>query len=137
MLFSVFTNLEIASESYSVKQGILLLLSISFENSFGLIFNKVNGWRLATLVKIRSFTDMFQEISLLVQNNYLLTPVCGAPLDRCFSCFSYSGVMPKKGTTKKYIVLSLDHTNLDDGCLSCSRWGISVVFIIKIQLYKC
>ena len=111
MLFSIFTNLEIASESYSVKQGILLLLSICFENSFGLIFNKVKGWRLATLVKVRSFTDMFQGISLQVQNNYLLTPVCGAPLDRCFS-HSYFGVMPKKGTTKKCVqVLTKDRNS--------------------------
>ena len=60
----MFTNSEVATESYSIKQGIPLLLSISLKNSFGEIFNKVAGSMLATLVKVRSFTDIFQGISL-------------------------------------------------------------------------
>ena len=101
-IVSMFTNSEEATESYSLKQDVPLLLSISLKNSFGRIFNKVAGWRLATLVKVRSFTDIFQGISLQVQNNYMVTPVCRTPLDGCFSRL-YSGVMPKKGITKKFV----------------------------------
>ena len=53
-------------------------------------------------MKVRSFKDIFQEISLQLRNNYMVTPVCRKPLDGCFSR-SYSGIMPKKGITKKFV----------------------------------
>ena len=102
VLFSMFTNSEVATESYSIRQNVPLLLSISLKNSFRGIFNKVAGWRPATLVKVRSFTDIFQGISLQLQSNYMVTPVCRTPLDGYFSR-SCSRVMPKNGITKKFV----------------------------------
>ena len=72
----MFTNSEVATESYSIKQDVPLLLSKSLQNSFPGTFNKVAGRRLATLVKVRSFTDIFQGISLKLQNNCVCVCAC-------------------------------------------------------------
>ena len=99
--------LNAATKSHSSKQGVPLLLLISLKNSFRGIFNKVQAeGLLANLEKVSPVTDIFQGISLQVQLNRKQlngkTPVCITPLEGCFSS-SYSGVMSKKGITKKFV----------------------------------
>ena len=40
---TLITSLEAATESYSLKQVVPLLLSISLKNSFGEVFDKATG----------------------------------------------------------------------------------------------
>ena len=61
ILFCMFTSSELATKSYSIKQGVPLLFSISLKISFGGIFNKVAGWKLATLVKENFITGAEQR----------------------------------------------------------------------------
>ena len=43
ILFYMFTKSEVAAESYSIKQGVSLFLSISLKNSFRGVFTKAAG----------------------------------------------------------------------------------------------